>query len=832
MKRALLERSLIALILAATTARAVDGVSVTTHWEGKVGSMMGAFGQIVKHEILNDIPYKHTVIHEGPASYPTFNQDGTRIACIKDDQTIAVMDSSGRSEQVLCSYGNPEGDGRFACLDWPEGDWVFFGNGGYDDYGSAEIWKVNVNTKQKVRAFTFVTADGEPIRQWHWGMSADGSRMYIRCHNAEGNLNGRDLGDLKFVQVPAQTGVDLVLTGEEVPGRHSVAMEGCGAYMSPSGSYGVAFAVGDYGGFGHGGLTLFTGFTDSVAFSMPFGLMNEWGDETAHTDANHTRWSANSDKWICARPGLPFRGKPNCDQVLYNWQDSVQIRVTRNPDSSYSYDCAGDFWVDRTGTMQPDNPTLYLDQPSLLFAAFATGPAPASQTVSVVNLAPATGALQTVSTDVAYDNSTGWLTASVSGSGDSQRIVNTIDPADLAEGTYTATVTVTCPNSVPSSQSYTVEFTIEQQIPLLDPVPDDPAIRYKQGLNYRYYETGVWASFEQDLNTLTPVDTGTVEFLDLSVVQRDRRTALSFSGYISVSMDAPYTFTLSSNDGSRLWIDGQLLIDLNAIKDMIGSATVGLKAGRHTIEVHQFNRAEGQFLQLRYASPMAGIPERSVPDGAFSIVDTDPPDLAIEAPAPGTTWTVGQTVNIRWSANDALFNGGVLILISPDAGETYLQVNSGGTVAPGFPGWGNYEWTVPRTLHSSSGEDMSLVSDNCIIRIHEYNDFSLGGETGGMFTIDDLTAVAADPAPAEARTREYLSLAHDGGRLALVAAVNRPGQHVISVFDAGGRLVYRTSSNGPEQYNMPIPATGAGLYIVRLETAVGSTTRRLAMPGQ
>jgi signal transduction histidine kinase len=77
------------------------------------------------------------------------------------------------------------------------------------------------------------------------------------------------------------------------------------------------------------------------------------------------------------------------------------------------------------------------------------------------------------------------------------------------------------------------------------------------GLDYACYEaTG---EVLPDFSALTPVKTGSVTHFDLSVIFRKELVGLEFSGFIQVPRDGPYTFYLTSDDGSKLFIDEQSL---------------------------------------------------------------------------------------------------------------------------------------------------------------------------------------------------------------------------------------------------------------------------------
>src|SRR5208337_1687160 len=89
------------------------------------------------------------------------------------------------------------------------------------------------------------------------------------------------------------------------------------------------------------------------------------------------------------------------------------------------------------------------------------------------------------------------------------------------------------------------------------------------GLNFAYYQSATsyttdaytnWSSMP-NFPSLTPMSSGAVDGLDLSPRQRRYGYAFNFTGYLYVPTNGLYTFTLSSCDGSKLYLDGQLVIN-------------------------------------------------------------------------------------------------------------------------------------------------------------------------------------------------------------------------------------------------------------------------------
>jgi len=140
------------------------------------------------------------------------------------------------------------------------------------------------------------------------------------------------------------------------------------------------------------------------------------------------------------------------------------------------------------------------------------------------------------------------------------------------------------------------------------------------GLAYAYYE-GSWQRLP-DFDQLTPVASGTTKTFSLAVRKRDDRFALKFTGYLEVPADGTYTFHLLSDDGSRLWIGSDLVVDhdgLHAATEKSGQ--VILKAGKHPITVEYFEAGGAQRLDVSYQGP--GVTKKAIPTATLSRAPTD-----------------------------------------------------------------------------------------------------------------------------------------------------------------------------------------------------------------
>ena len=93
---------------------------------------------------------------------------------------------------------------------------------------------------------------------------------------------------------------------------------------------------------------------------------------------------------------------------------------------------------------------------------------------------------------------------------------------------------------------------------------------------------------------------------------QDNYFAFRFTGYIKVPSNGTYTFYTYSDDGSKLYVNGSLVVDNDGLHGMLEkSGIVSLTAGKHLIVVTYFEKDGGQGLIVSYSGP--GISKKQIP---------------------------------------------------------------------------------------------------------------------------------------------------------------------------------------------------------------------------
>lgn len=145
-----------------------------------------------------------------------------------------------------------------------------------------------------------------------------------------------------------------------------------------------------------------------------------------------------------------------------------------------------------------------------------------------------------------------------------------------------------------------------------DPVDVQNTVR---GLTCSTY-VGEFKSCDE-LVKATPAQTmKTAKISHLAFTPGGNNYGLKFSGYINVPTNGAYRFHVTSDDGSKLFIDNELIVDndgAHPAKEVSGMTN--LKAGLHPFTLYFFQGAGGAELSVRYDGP--GFGKQEIPSDAL-----------------------------------------------------------------------------------------------------------------------------------------------------------------------------------------------------------------------
>ena len=100
------------------------------------------------------------------------------------------------------------------------------------------------------------------------------------------------------------------------------------------------------------------------------------------------------------------------------------------------------------------------------------------------------------------------------------------------------------------------------------------------------------------------------------------------------------------------------------------------------------------------------------------------PAITLLEPDPGTVYHVGDSLIVRWKINPLIVTAGVYFQLTVNDGESFFTIVPTTQHYPGplYDGiQGRYAWHIQDHVYDVSLGDMALVSQQCRIRVTEYN---------------------------------------------------------------------------------------------------------------
>jgi hypothetical protein len=145
------------------------------------------------------------------------------------------------------------------------------------------------------------------------------------------------------------------------------------------------------------------------------------------------------------------------------------------------------------------------------------------------------------------------------------------------------------------------------------------------GVRYEYYEDYFDGLNDFDARANTPTRSGVKANFDISGHRGDG-FGYRFIAQVAAPEDGYYNFHTSSDDGSKLYIDGIQVVDNDGFHGMQWrSGTKYLTAGLHDIMVTMFEWGGGEGLQVEVDGP--GIPRMPIPNEVLFLPDAPEADL-------------------------------------------------------------------------------------------------------------------------------------------------------------------------------------------------------------
>ena len=157
-------------------------------------------------------------------------------------------------------------------------------------------------------------------------------------------------------------------------------------------------------------------------------------------------------------------------------------------------------------------------------------------------------------------------------------------------------------------------------------------VKVASNIEYVYFD-GSWDSLP-DFSGLTPSSRGTTTDFSVGAAPKADNFALRFLGYLQIPKDGDYRIHIGSDDGSRVLVDEQEVVNNDGIHPQIDkSGVITLKAGSHSLVVEYFEGSGGEVLVVEIEGP--GLPRQPLA-GNVTLTRDIPKAPEQPSPAPAT----------------------------------------------------------------------------------------------------------------------------------------------------------------------------------------------------
>jgi hypothetical protein len=108
------------------------------------------------------------------------------------------------------------------------------------------------------------------------------------------------------------------------------------------------------------------------------------------------------------------------------------------------------------------------------------------------------------------------------------------------------------------------------------------------------------------------VATGVTSTFDIYLREQNDYFGFQYEGFILLPEDGIYSFYTDSDDGSRLYIDGTMVVENDGLHGMNEErGSIALRSGYHPIRVTFFEKGGGNQLKVSYQGP--NIEKQNIP---------------------------------------------------------------------------------------------------------------------------------------------------------------------------------------------------------------------------
>lgn len=281
--------------------------------------------------------------------------------------------------------------------------------------------------------------------------------------------------------------------------------------------------------------------------------------------------------------------------------------------------------------------------------------------------------------------------------------------------------------------------------------------------------------------------------------------SVRWTGQVQTTTSGNYTFFVQADDGVRLWVNGQQLIndwdDTGVVKERSG--TISLTGSqKYDIRLEYFELNNQAVAKLLWSNPSLSkqvIPQSqlySTPlGGSTPSVDSTPPTASLTAPdiltQGGTTYQFNVTYSDNTAINVATFDGGDISVTGPNGFSQMAALVSVNNNTNGTPRTATYKidapggsWTIDDNGSYTFALQPNQVSDT----------------SNNFVTASTLGSLGVNLAASNTGTTENITFPADAGVINVKTQFGAKGdgvtddtaaiQAALNAYPNGGRIIY------------------------------------------
>lgn len=231
------------------------------------------------------------------------------------------------------------------------------------------------------------------------------------------------------------------------------------------------------------------------------------------------------------------------------------------------------------------------------------------------------------------------------------------------------------------------------------------------GVNYQYFQ-GQWGQLP-DFESMTPTTEGIAHNFTLEPRLQNNYFGFRYIAQLDVPVDGNYRFYITSDDGSQLLIDGNIVVNNDGLHGSLTRAgIINLTSGLHTVDLRYFERTGGERLIVEWQGP--GLTRQRIASSALRLAEPTTPVITNSFPVAGDD-KIGTAQNTEISIdvlkNDTDTDGDTLEIISHSSADNGLVSLSNKQLVyqpdAGFTGSDSFSYQIS---DGRGGEDTGLVT--------------------------------------------------------------------------------------------------------------------------